>query len=93
MGKHKSTDESDRNHSSPLEEVIEGARRRLQRAHSAFCCIAVALEYDGWTSRDPDYADAIDTANQLVEESLERLDIARLRPLLPDGDEEDSNTD
>jgi hypothetical protein len=54
--------------------VMCGERRELMRADAVLRCIAVALEYDGWTSDEPDYAEAIDVARHLISRSIERLE-------------------
>ena len=43
--------------SSPL---YVSERRALMRADAVLRCVAVALEYDGWTSDEPDYAEAME---------------------------------
>jgi hypothetical protein len=45
------------------------------RADAVLRCVAVALEYDGWTSDEPDYAEAIEVARRLVSQSIERLEL------------------
>lgn len=37
-------------------------------------CVAVALEYDGWTDAEPDYVEAIGVVRELISQSIERLD-------------------
>jgi hypothetical protein len=59
---------------SDLMSVVHCERRELMRADAVLRCIAVALEYDGWTSDEPDYAEAIGVARHLVSQSIERLE-------------------
>lgn len=54
--------------------VVCSERRALMRADAVLRCVAVALEYDGWTSDEPDYAEAIGVARQLISQSIERLE-------------------
>jgi hypothetical protein len=54
--------------------AVRSERRALMRADAVLRCVAVALEYDGWTSDEPDYADAIGAARQLISRSIERLE-------------------
>lgn len=49
-------------------------RRALMRADAVLRCVAVALEYDGWISDEPDYAEAIGVARDLILQSIERLE-------------------
>jgi hypothetical protein len=49
-------------------------RRALMRADAVLQCVAIALEYDGWTSGEPDYAEAIGVARNLISQSIERLE-------------------
>lgn len=49
-------------------------RRALMRADAVLRCVAVALEYDGWSSDEPDYAEAIGVARTLISQSMERLE-------------------
>lgn len=49
-------------------------RRALMRADAVLRCVAIALEYDGWTSDEPDYAEAIGVARDLISQSIERLE-------------------
>jgi hypothetical protein len=49
-------------------------RRTLMRADAVLRCVAVALEYDGWTDDEPDYAEAIGVARHLIVQSIERLE-------------------
>jgi hypothetical protein len=49
-------------------------RRALMRADAVLRCVAIALEYDGWISDEPDYAEAIGVARQLISQSIERLE-------------------
>ncbi len=44
------------------------------RADAVLRCVAVALEYDGWISDEPDYAEAIGVARDLILQSIERLE-------------------
>ena len=59
----------------PLTAVCS-ERRALMRADAVLRCVAVALEYDGWTSDQPDYAEAIGVARSLISQSIERLESA-----------------
>lgn len=54
--------------------VVCSERRELMRADAVLRCVAVALEYDGWTSDEPDYAEASGVARQLISQSIERLE-------------------
>ncbi len=49
-------------------------RRALMRADAVLRCVAIALEYDGWTDDEPDYVEAIGVARNLISESIERLE-------------------
>ncbi len=50
-------------------------RRALMRADAVLRCIAVALEYDDWSFDEPDYAEAIEVARNLISQSIERLEL------------------
>jgi len=54
--------------------AVHHERRALMRADAVLRCVAVALEYDGWTSDEPDYAEAIGAACDLISQSTERLE-------------------
>jgi hypothetical protein len=54
--------------------ALDTERRALMRADAVLRCVAVALEYDGWTSGEPDYAEAIGAACDLISQSTERLE-------------------
>lgn len=54
--------------------AVLNERRALMRADAVLQCVAVALEYDGWTSDEPDYAEAIGVARDLISQSIERLE-------------------
>lgn len=54
--------------------AVHRERRTLMRADAVLRCVAVALEYDGWTSDEPDYAEAIGAACDLISQSTERLE-------------------
>ena len=45
------------------------------RADAILRCIAVALEYNDWSFDDPDYAEAIEAARNLISQSIERLEL------------------
>jgi hypothetical protein len=49
-------------------------RRTLMRADAVLRCVAVALEYDGWTDDEPDYAEAIGVVRHLILQSIDRLE-------------------
>jgi hypothetical protein len=49
-------------------------RRTLMRADAVLRCVAVALEYDGWTDDEPDYVEAIAVARHLILRSIGRLE-------------------
>jgi hypothetical protein len=49
-------------------------RRALMRADAILRCVAVALEYDDWSIDEPDYAEAIEVARNLISQSIERLE-------------------
>lgn len=53
---------------------VRSERRALMRADAVLRCVAVALEYDGWTSDEPDYVEAIGVARSLISQSIERLE-------------------
>lgn len=53
---------------------IRRERRALMRADAVLRCVAAALEYDGWVADEPDYAEAIAVASQLISQSIERLE-------------------
>jgi hypothetical protein len=54
--------------------TICGERRALMRADAVLQCVAIALEYNGWNSDEPDYPEAIEAARQLISQSIERLE-------------------
>lgn len=54
--------------------AVQRERRALMRADAVLRCVAVALEYDGWTSDEPDYAEAIGAVCDLISQSTERLE-------------------
>ena len=67
-----------RNHAHPESErllsTVYRERRTLMRADAVLRCVAVALEYDGWSADEPDYAEAIGVARNLISQSIERLE-------------------
>lgn len=60
--------------SDRLPIAVSSERRALMRADAVLRCVAAALEYDGWAADEPDYADAIAVASQLISQSIERLE-------------------
>jgi hypothetical protein len=54
--------------------AVHRERRALMGADAVLRCVAVALEYDGWTSDEPDYTEAIEAARNLISQSIERLE-------------------
>lgn len=60
--------------SDPLRQAVRRERRALMRADAVLRCVAVALEYDDWTSEEPDYAEAIGAARFLISQSIDRLE-------------------
>lgn len=60
--------------SDRLPVAVRHERRELMRADAILRCVAVALEYDGWTCDQPDYAEAIGVARHLISQSIERLE-------------------
>ena len=54
--------------------AVRRERRALMSANAVLRCVAVALEFEDWTSDEPDYADAIGVARQLISESIDRLE-------------------
>jgi hypothetical protein len=54
---------------------VRSERRALMRADAVLRCVAIALEYDGWTSDEPDYAEAIGVARHLISQSIEGLEM------------------
>lgn len=56
-------------------------RRALMRADAVLRCFAAALEYNSWTADEPDYADAIAVASQLISQSIERLESRAAMPV------------
>lgn len=54
--------------------TVGSERRALMRADAILRCVAVALEYEGWSIDEPDYAEAIDVARNLISQSIERLE-------------------
>lgn len=79
----------------PDELIIEmrSERRALMRADAVLRCVAVALEYDGWTSDEPDYAEAIAAARDLISQSIERLEShSGLSSVAAAGSEPESST-
>ena len=76
--------------SERLLSTVYRERRTLMRADAVLRCVAVALEYDGWTADEPDYAEAIGVARNLISQSIERLeshsDSSTTRPVRADSD-------
>jgi hypothetical protein len=71
----RSREEPDRGISSrPGPTAMSGERRTLMRADAVLRCVAFALEYDDWRSDEPDYAEAIDVARNLISQAVERLE-------------------
>ena len=54
--------------------AVDSERRALMRADAVLRCVSIALEYDGWTSDEPDYAEAIEAARNLISKSTERME-------------------
>ena len=54
--------------------TVGSERRALMRAEAVLRCAAVALEYKDWNFDEPDYADAIEVARNLISQSIERLE-------------------
>jgi hypothetical protein len=58
----------------PQFTAMVSERRALMRADAILRCVAVALEYDDWSFDEPDYAEAIEVARNLILQSIERLE-------------------
>jgi hypothetical protein len=70
--------------SSSLVDLLQDERGRLSDAQSVLGCLHVALLHadDGRLKEEPDYAAAARIALALVREAANRLDYARLQPLV-----------
>lgn len=60
----------------PPRRPLSGERRALMRADAILRCVAFALEYDDWRSDEPDYAEAIAVARDLISRAAERLELS-----------------
>lgn len=54
--------------------TVGNERRALMRADAILRCVAVAMEYEDWSLDEPDYAEAIEVARNLILQSIERLE-------------------
>jgi hypothetical protein len=75
--KRKSRNREDSNGSIRSDQPLITAfreRRALMRADAVLRCVAVALEYDDWSSDGPDYVEAIEVARSLISQSIEQLE-------------------
>jgi len=58
-----------------LEDTVEQERARLMKAHAILNCVVIAMEDEGLCSGDgPYYPAVIESARDLVNESINRLD-------------------
>lgn len=67
-----------------LETVIEDERTRLLKADSILGCVQIALDTEASDADVPVvyFPYVVETARELIAESLRRLDIVRLQPLM-----------
>ena len=74
-----------------LEDTIEEERARLMEAHSILNCVAIAMDAEDVSPEGgPHYPTLIETASDLINESIRRLDTANLgRAMKTRDDEED----
>jgi hypothetical protein len=59
-----------------LAEIIADGRTRLMKAQAVLGCVAFTLLYDDWLERShrPCFADAVNVAQDLIVEAIDRLD-------------------
>jgi hypothetical protein len=73
--------ETARSSTTPLEQAIESERRRLLHVHGVLHCLYEVLLYaDGEDAVL--YAEAAHLAAIMIDESVERLDSIRIKPLI-----------
>jgi hypothetical protein len=67
---------SSENTPADLAGVIGDERARLMKAQAVLQCVAFALLYDDWLeqSNRPCFADAVNVAQDLISEAVDRLD-------------------
>jgi hypothetical protein len=62
-----------------LEDTVEQERARLMKAHAILNCVVIAMEDEGLCTGDgPYYPAVIESARDLVNESINRLDAVGL---------------
>lgn len=66
---------------SPLIQAIEAERAELLRAHSILECLYEVLLYAEGESATS-WADSANVASRLIDESVTRLDVVRLKPMI-----------
>jgi hypothetical protein len=84
---HVSSDRSrsDSTQMSALIGAIENERDRLMTAESLLACVLAAIEsYDGDDPDGPYYPRVLELAQEILNESLGKLDSAKLKPLIRD---------
>lgn len=57
-------------------QVISGERNRLMKAQAVLRCVAFALLYEDWLkeSNRPSFADAIEVAEELIRQTIDRIE-------------------
>lgn len=60
--------------SDRLRRAVRHERRVLIGADAILRCVVIALEYEDWSSDEPDYAEAIGVVRHLISQSVERLE-------------------
>ena len=73
----------DSTHMSALMGAIENERDRLMTAESLLACVLAAMEsYDADDPDAPYYPRVLELAQEILNESLGKLDSAKLKPLI-----------
>jgi len=68
---------------SALIGAIENGRDRLMTAESLLACVLAAMEsYDAGDPDGPYYPGVLELAREILNESLDKLDSAKLKPLI-----------
>lgn len=74
---------SDSSRISALMGAIEDERERLMTVESLLACVLAAMEsYDAGDPDGPYYPGALEIAREILNESLDKLDATRLKPLI-----------
>ena len=67
--------------SDPCRGAIETERTRLMKADAVLGSVAFSLTYAEWRcERGTDYANVVEVAREIVQESIRRLDAVNLDP-------------